>query len=111
MERYRNLDKNSEQYMELDKMARFLALCDVMNATHGLVWHNQRYYLNPISGRLEPIAYDCFPGELTEHYQLIGKAARWRSDNKYTIIDGLFLNHEFDSLYLKYLKKILEITN
>jgi len=105
MERYRNLDRNSQDYIELDKMAKFLALCDVMNATHGLVWHNQRNYLNPLSGRLEPIAFDCFPGDLTVHYELIGIAARWRSDNDYTMIDGLFLNHEFDSLYLNYLKK------
>lgn len=105
MERYRNFDKNTEEYFDLDKMARFLALCDVMNATHGLVWHNQRNYMNPVNSRLEPIAYDCFPGDLTVHHELIGKAARWRSDNDYTIIDGLFLNSEFDALYLNYLKK------
>ena len=44
----------------LIKMARFIAMCDVMNATHGLIWHNQRSYLNPVNGVLEPVAYDCF---------------------------------------------------
>ena len=42
MSRFRNLDTTFQEYLDIDKMARFIALCDVMNATHGLIWHNQR---------------------------------------------------------------------
>ena len=65
MDRYRNFDQNLHEYLDMDKMARFLAICEVMNATHGLIWHNQRNYLNPVKGCLEPIAYDCFSGKLS----------------------------------------------
>ena len=104
MNRYRNFDKHLHEYMDMDKMARFLALCEVMNATHGLIWHNQRNYLNPVKGCLEPIAYDCFSGHLSIHTELMGKAAHWRSNEKFTILDGLFLNDAFTKLYINYLK-------
>ena len=105
MNRYRNLDEDIEAFFDIDKMARFLALCDVMNATHGLIWHNQRNYLNPVKACLEPIAYDCFTTELKVHHELLGKATRWRSDADFTILDALFLNPTFDKLYIKYLNK------
>ena len=110
MDRYRNFDQNLHEYLDMDKMARYLAICEVMNATHGLIWHNQRNYLNPVKGCLEPIAYDCFSGKLFIHTELMGMAARWRSDEKFTILDGLFLNEEFDQLYIKYLKKYSDET-
>ncbi len=108
MDRYRNLDEDIEEYLDIDKMARFLALCEVMNATHGLIWHNQRNYLNPVKGCLEPIAFDCFTTDLKVHHELLGKATRWRSDADFTILDALFLNPTFDKLYVKYLTKFTQ---
>ncbi len=108
MDRYRNLDKDIEEYLDIDKMARFLALCEVMNATHGLIWHNQRNYLNPVKACLEPIAFDCFTTDLKVHHELLAKATRWRSDADFTILDALFLNPTFDKLYVKYLTKFTQ---
>lgn len=105
MSRFRNLDTTFQEYLDLDKMARFIALCDVMNATHGLIWHNQRNYLNPVNGLLEPIAYDCFSGQPSIHYELLGMATRWREENDFSSFDALFLNQEFNQLYIKYLKR------
>lgn len=104
MSRFRDLDTTFQEYMDIDKMARFIALCDVMNATHGLIWHNQRNYLNPVNGILEPVAYDCFSGKLSIHYELIGMASRWRDEKDFTSFDALFLNQGFNKLYVKYLK-------
>ena len=70
MDRYRNFDENIHEYIDVDKMARFIALCELMNATHGLIWHNQRNYLNPVKACLEPIAYDCFKTDLDIHKEL-----------------------------------------
>ena len=105
MSRFRNLDPILEDYLDVDKMARFIAMCDVMNATHGITWHNQRNYLNPVNTVLEPVAYDCFSGHLMIHYELLGKAALWRSDTEFSSFDALFLNPEFNSNYIYYLKK------
>tara|TARA_B100000524_G_scaffold348196_1_gene251983 strand:+ start:59 stop:3004 length:2946 start_codon:yes stop_codon:yes gene_type:complete len=104
MSRFRNLDTTFQEYLDLDKMARFIALCDVMNATHGLIWHNQRNYLNPVNGLLEPVAYDCFSGQPSIHYELLGIAPLWREEDDFSSFDALFLNQEFNQLYIKYLK-------
>ena len=105
LSRFRALDSKLEEYLDVDKMARFIALCDVMNASHGLIWHNQRSYLNPVNGVLEPVAYDCFSGKLSIHYELLGMASRWREAKDFTSFDALFLNKTFNKLYIKYLNK------
>ena len=39
-------------------MGDFLAINDFWGEGHGLVWHNLRFYYNPISAKLEPIGFD-----------------------------------------------------
>ncbi|MBN2893754.1 MAG: hypothetical protein JXL97_17930 [Bacteroidales bacterium] len=48
---------------DVEKTAKWYALTDVMQGYHGLRWHNQRYYYNPVTSKLELIAYDNFVGE------------------------------------------------
>jgi hypothetical protein len=38
--------------------ARYLALCELYGAHHALAWNNLRFYMNPVTARLEPIAFD-----------------------------------------------------
>lgn len=47
---------------DVKRMAVFLAINDLTGASHGSIWHNLRFYYNPISSRLEPIAFDGQPG-------------------------------------------------
>lgn len=49
-----------DQIFDLDKMAKFLALIDVFKSYHAIIWHNLRFYFNPDTKKLEPIAYDLF---------------------------------------------------
>lgn len=51
----------ASEVFEVDQMGRFLALADLWSAPHGLIWHNLRYYYNPVTARLEPIAFDNDP--------------------------------------------------
>ena len=39
-------------------MGRFIAISEAWSAGHGIEWRNMRFYFNPITARLEPIAYD-----------------------------------------------------
>jgi hypothetical protein len=39
----------------------YLAYSNLWGARHSIVWHNQRYYYNPLTSQLEPIAYDALP--------------------------------------------------
>jgi hypothetical protein len=49
------------EVFDMERMGRFLAYSDLWNALHSLVWHNLRYYYNPVTSRLEPIAFDNAP--------------------------------------------------
>lgn len=52
--------KPVEAIFDLDKLAAYYAILDIMQAYHGLSWHNQRFYYNPVLNKLEPIGFDGF---------------------------------------------------
>lgn len=60
---YQQDKKLPKEVFDLEKMAQYIALCDLTDAYHGLTWHNIRFYFDPDSERLEPIAYDCYAVE------------------------------------------------
>ena len=47
------------EIFDADKMGKYLAIIDIWGARHALFWHNLRFYLNPKTGKLEPIAFDA----------------------------------------------------
>lgn len=49
------------EVFDLERMGKFLALSDLWSTLHGLKWHNLRYYYNPVTSRLEPVAFDNAP--------------------------------------------------
>ena len=59
-------ERSAADVFDLTTTGRFLALTDFWSAPHGLIWHNLRYYYNPITARLEPIGFDsdALTGEL-----------------------------------------------
>ncbi|MEL6863157.1 MAG: right-handed parallel beta-helix repeat-containing protein [Bacteroidota bacterium] len=59
---------------DLPKMGRYYAVADIMGANHGYIWHNQRFYYNPVIGKLEPIGYDGFSGRPRRDPLALGKA-------------------------------------
>jgi len=44
---------------DVDSMGAYLAVSEIMGAYHATRWHNQRFYMNPITQKMEPIAYDA----------------------------------------------------
>lgn len=98
-----------EELFEVDQMARYYALVDVFRGYHCLFSHNIRMYYNPITARLEPIAYDGYDGPDPIVYQyepFIGYGHNHRSTFG-TEWDGLltaFLESEaFLERYYEYL--------
>jgi len=49
------------EVFDIDSMARFLAMSDLWGAEHAFRWHNLRFYYNPITTLLEPVAFDSQP--------------------------------------------------
>jgi hypothetical protein len=63
-------ERTAAEVFDLDAMGNFLALTDLWSAPHGLIWHNLRYYYNPITAHLEPIAFDS--DALTGEHDMVG---------------------------------------
>ncbi|MDX1377751.1 MAG: hypothetical protein R3307_02790 [Anaerolineales bacterium] len=51
----------ASEVFDVRLMGRFFALSDLWAACHGTNWHNLRFYYNPITARLEPVAFDNIP--------------------------------------------------
>lgn len=61
-EMYRSLNPDIWDYLDVKRAAEYYAWITIGNSAHGMAWHNQRWYVNPVTARLEPIGYDCYGG-------------------------------------------------
>ncbi|MBI4230973.1 MAG: CotH kinase family protein, partial [Planctomycetes bacterium] len=50
--------------VDVEKTARHFAVTDLFGGNHGARWINRRFYYNPITSRLEPIAFDANAGRI-----------------------------------------------
>jgi len=49
----------ASEVFDVEQMGRFIAAAELWGAGHAISWHNERFYLNPITLKLEPIGYDA----------------------------------------------------
>jgi len=52
-----------KEIFDLNHLAVYHALMDITRGFHGLTWHNQRFYYNPVLNKLEPIFFDGYTGQ------------------------------------------------
>ena len=62
------------EVFDLETMGKFLAAVDLWSAPHSVVWHNLRYYYNPVTARLEPLAFDNDPLSPELDFEQVGLA-------------------------------------
>ena len=53
--------RSAETVFDLEKMARWWVLVNTWHSCHGVAYHNRRFYFNPTTNLLEPIAFDNAP--------------------------------------------------
>ena len=46
------------QIVDAEIYGKFLAIIDLTRTYHGCIWHNLRFYYNPVTCKLEPIGFD-----------------------------------------------------
>jgi hypothetical protein len=68
LEGFRDGKYGAEKVFDTTRLATFFAVCELLGARHGSGrWHNLRFYYNPVTAKLEPIAYDGDAGkEITD---------------------------------------------
>ncbi len=105
MYQFRNNLKPASAIFELNKLAKYLAIVDIMAGYHGVHWHNMRLYFNPVIMKLEPISFDNYSGGASVEDVYLGKYMFNKDDHtiytKGTI--SLFKDNEFVNKYLGYL--------
>jgi hypothetical protein len=58
LEAFRNGDIEANQVFDKEKWAKYYAISTLLNCPHSKVWHNMRFYYNPITSKFEPIGFD-----------------------------------------------------
>lgn len=60
VQQYKTHSKTPDEIFDLKKLANYFAVADLANIKHGMAWHNQRFYFNPVLCKIEPVAFDCY---------------------------------------------------
>jgi len=110
LDKYRTGELPADEVFDLDRMARYYAILEIMEAYHSLHWNNQRFYYNPVTGKLEPIGYDGFGTGPTKLDWLVGEGAL-NSQRKVAdkIENRIFKSQKFVKLYLQYLEEFSDL--
>lgn len=107
LEAFRNRKLPAHQVFDIKKMATFVALSDLMSAPHALIWHNLRFYYNPISSLLEPIAFDGNAGKPSDKGILTG-AYYQQLEGYRSFYEALFADPKFFETYLKEIERVAQ---
>ena len=51
---------SADQALDEDLWGRYFAITDLWGGGHGTAWHNDRFYFNPVTSLLEPVAFDAY---------------------------------------------------
>lgn len=72
LEAFRRGDAPTGDVFDTGLLATYFALVDLFGAEHGSRWNNIRFYYNPVTAMLEPIAFDLIGGRPTKALSLAG---------------------------------------
>lgn len=110
MDAYRNRTAPANEVFDMELMAKYYAVTDIMNANHSAIWHNLRFYYNPITRKLEPIGFDGYTED--GHFRMYAKLFfgefmsspyedEWSAFYKYIFRDEEFIRYYAPAM-LKY---------
>lgn len=109
LNRFRFQQGSPEEIVDFEALAKYLALVDVNQAFHSLIWHNQRWYYNPITAKLEPVGFDAYtPSGPYQWFESplcgIDKTTRKPPISDKAQWNFLFSNKLFFERYIQYVK-------
>ena len=109
LEGFREGTLRASEVFEIDRFAKYVALCDLLGAFHALNVIQFRFYYDPVAGRLEPIAFDANAGrkinELACAYSPVEEVP-WRGGVRAYFIARLFEDGDFYARYAQELSRI-----
>jgi hypothetical protein len=108
---FRRGEKNVEEVFDIDLLAKFFAVSDLLSTAHANRWTNRRYYYNPITDKLEPIGYDGNTGSQIDSliYNYYDEnLSKWRYQLNPVHQSSIFSNRSLLKKYMMELEKISE---
>ncbi|MHA2429089.1 MAG: CotH kinase family protein, partial [Candidatus Hermodarchaeia archaeon] len=103
LESFRRGDLETSDVFDIQKLARFFAINDLMGAQHSTNWQNLRFYYNPITSRLEPVGFD---GDSGHPIKAISKDIGPEAGIMH--IEAIFSDRLFFEEYVRALERISE---
>jgi hypothetical protein len=118
LEAFRRGELTTSEVFDVEKLARYLAVTDLMGAGHAVSWRNVRFYYNPITSRLEPIAFNAYghggPQAVRALVATFTDIHTPQKNNDYyyhsLYFDTLFSDNAFYQEYIKQLERISAAT-
>lgn len=107
LESFRRGEKSSSEVFDVEKMARFHAVIDLVGGYHSLDWSDLKFYYNADSKRIEPVGYESF--SVRETVKIAGQ----RTPDDYAQVgfnyhDRLFADSLFFAAYIQELERICD---
>lgn len=89
----------TSEVFDIHTLSKYIAISDFLNAKHNFIWHNLRFYFNPITSRLVPIGFDAQPTYDSKNITL-------SIDNESKFLKLLFKDEDFTTNYNFNLERI-----
>ncbi|MDH3217849.1 MAG: CotH kinase family protein, partial [Candidatus Krumholzibacteria bacterium] len=113
LERFRLRELRTSQIFDVDRLAKYLALCDLFGTHHPLHTNQLRFYYNPITSRLEPICFDTNSGNPAKKLSFSIKEiddTAFDGGGRAFVLPNMFEDPEFFEAYVKALERFSERT-
>ena len=106
LEMFRRGKLSTSEVFDIERMARFHVIIDLVGGHHSLDWSDVKFYYNSTTERVEPVGYESFSVRKTE------KIAGQRIPEKYGSLqfnyhDLLFSDPLFYESYIKNMERIV----
>ena len=90
---------------DLDLLAKYYVLIEISGNYHALIWHNRRFYFNPVTQKLEHIFFDAIPYPKRKE-SVIKSIIENRSKEDNLVMDNaIIMSKPFKEKYFQYLKE------
>lgn len=107
LEAFRRDSLTAKEVFDIDKLARFHAIIDLVGGYHSLDWSDIKFYYNSKTGLMEPVGYESFSVRLSEH--IAGQRVPDGSlEIEMDYHDKIFSDMDFFKLYIQHLERIAD---
>jgi hypothetical protein len=96
-----------DQAFDIPRLAKFHAIIDLVGGVHSIDWSDIKYYYNPVTSKLEPVAYESFTilgsRDLSSQYMFVQLDSLKNYSEWHEMI---FSNPVFFKEYMKQLERV-----